>query len=93
MESDKLVVMANQIAAFFRAYPATEAMTGVREHLEAFWTPGMRATLARRVQENPAGVEGLVVAALAGPQQEAESPITKEVRRAGAPGEMARDAG
>ena len=32
MKADKLVYMANQIAAFFRAQPAAEAQTAVAEH-------------------------------------------------------------
>jgi len=46
MQSDDLVRMANQIAQFFTPYPADEAVAGVEEHLEKFWTPAMRKELA-----------------------------------------------
>ncbi len=44
-ELPKLVHMANQIAAFFRPYPREEAEAGIRDHMQAFWTPHMRAKL------------------------------------------------
>jgi formate dehydrogenase subunit delta len=44
-ETNKLVYMANQIAAFFNAYPQQEAVEGIRTHLVSFWTPRMRADL------------------------------------------------
>jgi formate dehydrogenase subunit delta len=49
-ELRKLVHMANQIAAFFRPYPPEEAATAIRDHVQAFWTPHMRA----RLQSAPA---------------------------------------
>ena len=45
MQADDLVRMANQIAQFFAAYPESDAVDGVREHLEKFWTPMMRREL------------------------------------------------
>lgn len=45
MPTDDLVRMANQIAQFFAAYPESDAVDGVREHLEKFWTPAMRREL------------------------------------------------
>jgi formate dehydrogenase subunit delta len=46
MQADDLVRMANQIAQFFTPYPTDEAVAGVEEHLEKFWTPAMRKELA-----------------------------------------------
>lgn len=46
MKPDDLVRMANQIAQFFAPYPPPEAVAGVAEHLEKFWTPAMRKELA-----------------------------------------------
>jgi formate dehydrogenase subunit delta len=46
MKPDDLVRMANQIAQFFAPYPAPEAVAGVTDHLEKFWTPAMRKELA-----------------------------------------------
>jgi formate dehydrogenase subunit delta len=45
MQDDRLVQMANQIAAYFHAYPRDQALPGIREHIVAFWTPKMRASL------------------------------------------------
>ena len=60
----KLVAKANQIAAFFRPYPAAEAAAGVRDHLAAFWTPAMRRTLGMRAVAGGAGLDQIVLAAL-----------------------------
>ena len=44
-ETDKLTMMANQIAQFFRSYPHDEAVAGIASHIEAFWTPRMVGVL------------------------------------------------
>ena len=44
-EPEKLVMMANQIAAYFRPYPRDRALAGIAGHLRDFWTPKMRASL------------------------------------------------
>ena len=45
MQHDDLVRMVNQICDFFDAYPEDEAVAGVKEHLQKFWDPSMRAQL------------------------------------------------
>jgi formate dehydrogenase subunit delta len=60
MSPDKLARMAGEIAAFFRPYPEEVARAGVRDHLVAFWTPAMRATLVAKAK----GLDPLVEAAL-----------------------------
>lgn len=45
MQLDDLVRMVNQICDFFDAYPEDEAVIGVKEHLQKFWDPSMRAQL------------------------------------------------
>ncbi|MCA0377356.1 MAG: formate dehydrogenase subunit delta [Gemmatimonadetes bacterium] len=45
MQTDDVVRMANQIAEFFAIYPEADAVEGVRDHLEKFWTPAMRKEL------------------------------------------------
>ena len=75
--SRKLAAMANQIAAFFRPYPAEAGAAGVREHVEAFWTPAMRRDLAARVARDPAELDPLVIAAFRGTPA-AESPAHRE---------------
>ena len=78
MEAEKLIAMANQIAAYFKVYPEADAVTGVRDHIVAFWTPGMRRTLVAHLDESTTGVEHLVVTAMM-TRKEGESPIKKEV--------------
>ena len=62
--ADKLVRMANQIAAFFRSYPEDEAVAGVHEHIVAFWSPVMRRDLLAYADRNGGGVDPLVSAAI-----------------------------
>ena len=58
MSPDKLVKMANQIAAFFDAEPDhAVAVAGVADHLKRFWEPRMRREILRWVDEH--GGEGL----------------------------------
>jgi formate dehydrogenase subunit delta len=63
MKADKLVYMANQIAAFFRAQPAAEAQTAVAEHVRSFWSPAMRRDIYAHLRD---GGEGLDPVARAG---------------------------
>lgn len=74
--NDKLVRMANQIAAFFRPYPEDEAVAGVRKHLKAYWTPKMRQALADYAPEAARHLDSLVVRALEHPTARA-SPARK----------------
>lgn len=46
VNDDKLIRMANDIAAFFKSYGEADAVAGIRHHIESFWTPKMRADLA-----------------------------------------------
>ena len=62
--AEKLVRMANQIAAFFKSYPEEDAIAGVHDHILAFWSPVMRRDLVARADRNPSGIEPLVVAAI-----------------------------
>lgn len=45
MNDQKMVHMANQIAAYFSAYPEQRARDGVRDHIRKFWPPAMRSQL------------------------------------------------
>lgn len=45
MSPDKMIHMANQIAAFFHTVPKGEGAKGVAEHINSFWEPRMRAQL------------------------------------------------
>ena len=65
METTEIVRMANQIAAFFKAYPHDEAVAGVTGHIKDFWEPRMKKALAAHVAAGGAGLEPLVTEAAA----------------------------
>ncbi len=62
MSPDKMVHMANQIAAFFRSQPGDTAEQ-VAAHLGDFWEPRMRRQLRAHVAAGGAGLDPEVVAA------------------------------
>lgn len=78
MNIEKLVRMANQIADFFRSYPEDKALAGIRDHLIAFWTPGMRNAILAHVTQGGDGLDPLVVKALQ-TCMTGQSPIEKAV--------------
>ena len=45
MQPDKLVMMANQIAAFFAAQGEARAVPQIADHIAKFWDPRMRAAI------------------------------------------------
>ena len=65
MEHATLVRMANQISAFFAAQPREQAVEGIAGHIRGFWDPRMRQDLYAHVDEGGAGLEPLVVEAVA----------------------------
>ncbi|MCY1305485.1 NADH-dependent formate dehydrogenase delta subunit FdsD [compost metagenome] len=67
MSTENLIKMANQIAQFFSTEPDKEqAVRGVRQHLQSFWTPAMRIELmAWQVEHHGECLHPLVQAALA----------------------------
>ena len=54
MSLDRLVAMANDIAAFFSGEAGSAAPEAVASHLRRFWAPRMRAQLVQAVQTNAA---------------------------------------
>jgi len=56
MKPEKLVMMANQIGAFFASQKGDEAVHGIADHFKKFWDPRMRAALLAHFE---AGGEGL----------------------------------
>ena len=89
---DKLVMMGNQIAQFFKSYPHDEAVAGIASHIEAFWTPKMIATLKDGMDEAGA-IDPLLVEALS-PEVAARDPAEKADAGPGKVGELgAVDAG
>lgn len=63
MQDSHLIHQANQIAAFFKAYPEDQAISGVAGHLQKFWDPRMHAHLQRLLAGGGDGLDPLVVAA------------------------------
>ena len=74
MQDAKLVMMANQIAGFFRSYGPDVGVAGVRQHLQDFWTPAMLASLRDRVTLDASGLDPLVAKAISGDEAVATKP-------------------
>ena len=55
MSPEKMVTMANQIAAFFNTQPGDPAPK-VAAHLSDFWEPRMRAQLQNYIQDGGTGL-------------------------------------
>jgi formate dehydrogenase subunit delta len=64
MENRDMIRMANQIAAFFEAYPRSEALEGIAKHIRASWTPRMRQQLIDYIGAGAEGLSPLAKAAL-----------------------------
>jgi len=60
-----MIRMANQIAAFFDAYPRPQALEGVEKHIRLFWDPRMRKQLDEYIKGGGEGLSPLVIAAVA----------------------------
>lgn len=67
-----MIRMANQIAAYFEAYPRTEALDGIAHHIRNFWNPRMRNQLVEYIDGGAEGLSPLVTAAVA-PKAKAKS--------------------
>lgn len=60
MSTEHLVNMANDIGAFFRAEPQREdAVKGMLNHLQKFWTPRMRRQIVEHLRQGGEGLEDL----------------------------------
>ena len=60
MNIERLVAMANYIAAFFASDPDPDAAAEqVANHLRKFWAPRMREAIRRCVQEGGTGLSPL----------------------------------
>jgi formate dehydrogenase subunit delta len=60
----KMVGMANQIAAYFRAMPDDEALHGTAAHLRLYWTPKMRGEIIAYVEHGGVGLDPLAARAV-----------------------------
>ena len=66
MDVDKLVRMANQIAANFDGgRDESLAVAGVTDHISRFWSPSMRKQLIARWRENPSDLSPRAAQAIA----------------------------
>jgi formate dehydrogenase subunit delta len=54
---DKLVYMANQIGAFFKAQDMATAAAKIAEHITKFWDPRMRRAIVARLDAGGAGLD------------------------------------
>ena len=63
MSPDKMVHMANQIAAFFTSQPGDDAPNRVAAHLSDFWEPRMRRQLLDHIDAGGAGLDAAGVEA------------------------------
>jgi len=57
--AERLVYMANQIAAFFASQRHERAVLGAADHLAAFWTPAMREAILAEAREGESGLSAL----------------------------------
>ncbi len=64
MSPDKLVMMANQIGAFF-ASQGPGGVKGVADHIKSFWDPRMRAGIFDHLDKGGEGLTPIVIQALA----------------------------
>lgn len=63
MQPDKLIRMANQIAAFMASKPEDEGAAGLAGHLNDYWAPPMRAALLALIAAGTGGLHPLVLKA------------------------------
>ena len=56
MDAERLVAMANDIAAFWDAEAGEGAAEGVRSHISRFWEPRMRREIIEHLQKGGAGL-------------------------------------
>jgi len=65
MNTERLVEMANDIAAFFQTEPVrADAIAGVKNHLRRFWEPRMRKGIIAHLDAGGAGLDDLAKAAI-----------------------------
>lgn len=63
MSPEKLIMMANQVAAFFKAQGEAAAPASVADHLKKFWEPEMRRLLVQALQSDVARMDPVVARA------------------------------
>ena len=72
---ERLVAMANDIGNYFKTQSPEQAIVGIANHIQRFWTPRMRKKLNAYIAEGNSGLDELPLAALARlNEQSASSP-------------------
>lgn len=66
-QTDRLVMMANQIARAFAVQGDARAVPQIAEHIRLFWNPAMRASLAAHAATGGAGLDPLALRAITSP--------------------------
>ena len=64
MSPEKMVMMANQIATFFKTQPGSGQAENVAAHINDFWEPRMRSQLIGYAATGETGLDPLVQSAL-----------------------------
>lgn len=62
---EHLIAMANDIGNYFRPQSREEAIAGIANHIQRFWTPRMRKKLNAYLADGNAGLDDLPAAAIA----------------------------
>jgi len=62
---EHLIAMANDIGNYFRPQSREEAIAGIANHIQRFWTPRMRKKLNAYLAAGNAGLDDLPAAAIA----------------------------
>jgi formate dehydrogenase subunit delta len=65
LHAEKLVYMANQIAAFFKAQGEAKAPAGIADHIAKFWEPRMRKAIFAHEAKGGEGLDPLARQAIA----------------------------
>jgi formate dehydrogenase subunit delta len=65
LQPDKLIRMANQIAAFMASKPERERAAGLAGHINDYWAPPMRVALLGLIAAGADGLHPLVIEAAA----------------------------
>ncbi len=65
MSPEKLVMMANQIGAFFATQKHTDAVAATADHLKKFWEPRMRRQIVTHLDAGGQGLTPVVRDAVA----------------------------
>lgn len=75
--TEKLVMMANQIASFFAAQGPDRAVPQIAKHIKDFWDPRMRAGIAAHIASGGTGLSPLALTALKTIRSDVDHTITR----------------